>query len=203
MIRKFTDTRILIATHNAGKLEEMGHLFAPRGVSVVGAAEMNLPEPEETEDTFVGNARIKAHASAKATGLPALADDSGIQVAALDGAPGVYTADWAETPNGRDFIMAMTKTHDLLEAKGASHPRHARFCATLVLAWPDGHDEVVEGFVDGTLVWPMRGETGHGYDPMFQPVGHEITFAQMPAAEKNAISHRADAFKKLLALCFD
>ena len=99
--------------------------------------------------------------------------------------------------------MAMTKTHDLLEAKGASHPRRARFCATLVLAWPDGHDEVVEGFVDGTLVWPMRGETGHGYDPMFQPVGHEITFAQMPAAEKNAISHRADAFRKLLDLCFD
>ena len=203
MTRKFSGDRILIATHNAGKLEEMAQLFAPHGVSVVGAAEMNLPEPEETENTFVGNARIKAHAASKATGLPALADDSGIEVEALDNQPGVYTADWAETPNGRDFVMAMTKTHDLLEEKGAAHPRKARFCATLVLAWPDGHDEVVEGRVIGTLVWPMRGKLGHGYDPMFQPDGHDITFAEMDADEKNAISHRADAFKKLLATCFD
>ncbi len=203
MTRKFSGDRILIATHNAGKLEEMGQLFAPHGVSVVGAAEMNLPEPEETEDTFVGNARIKAHAASKATGLPALADDSGIEVEALDNQPGVYTADWAETPNGRDFVMAMTKTHNLLEEKGAAHPRKARFCATLVLAWPDGHDEVLKGRVNGTLVWPMRGKLGHGYDPMFQPDGHDITFAEMDADAKNAISHRADAFKKLLARCFD
>lgn len=203
MTRKFTDTRILIATHNAGKLEEMGQLFTPYGVSVVGAAEMNLPEPEETENTFVGNARIKAHAAAQATGLPALSDNSGIEVEALDNAPGVYTADWAETPNGRDFIMAMTKTHDLLETTNAPHPRRARFCATLVLAWPDGHDEVFAGKVNGTLVWPMRGKQGHGYDPMFQPDGHEITFAEMDADTKNRISHRADAFAKLMSACFD
>ncbi len=203
MSRKFTEDRILIATHNAGKLEEMRQLFAPRGIAVVGAAEMDLPEPDETEITFVGNARIKAHAAVKATGLPALSDDSGIEVEALDGAPGVYTADWAETADGRDFIMAMTKTHKLLEEKMAPHPRKARFCATLVLAWPDGHEEVVEGFVNGSLVWPYRGETGHGYDPMFQPDGYEMTFAEMPAAQKNEISHRADAFRKLLARCFD
>ena len=203
MTRKFSGDRILIATHNAGKLEEMKQLFAPLGVSVAGAAEMNLPEPEETEDSFVGNARIKAHAACKASGLPALADDSGIEVEALDNAPGVYTADWAETPNGRDFTMAMTKTHDLLEAKGAEHPRRARFCATLVLAWPDGHDEVCAGKVNGTLVWPMRGRQGHGYDPMFQPDGYDITFAEMGADEKNRISHRADAFAKLISACFD
>ena len=203
MTRKFTDKYILIATHNAGKLEEMGQLFTPFGVSVVGAAEMNLPEPEETESTFVGNARIKAHAAAKATGMPALSDDSGIEVEALDNAPGVYTADWAETPNGRDFILAMTKTHDLLEVKNAPHPRRARFCATLVLAWPDGHDEVFAGKVNGTLVWPMRGKQGHGYDPMFQPDGHDITFAEMGADTKNGISHRADAFSKMMSACFD
>tara|TARA_R110002110_G_scaffold106774_7_gene267525 strand:- start:20354 stop:20965 length:612 start_codon:yes stop_codon:yes gene_type:complete len=201
--RKFTEKRILIATHNAGKLEEMGQLFAPFGVTVVGAADLNLPEPEETETTFVGNARIKAHAAAKATGLPALSDDSGIEVEALENAPGVYTADWAETPNGRDFLMAMTKTHNLLEERGAAQPRRARFCATLVLAWPDGHDEVFAGKVNGTLVWPIRGALGHGYDPMFQPDGHEITFAEMDSDQKNRISHRADAFAKLISGCFD
>ncbi len=203
MTRKFTGDHVLIATHNAGKLEEMAQLFAPRGITVVGAAKMGLPEPEETEDTFVGNARIKAHAASQATGLPALADDSGIEVEALDGAPGVYTADWAETPQGRDFMMAMTKTHDKLEERGAPHPWRARFCATLVLAWPDGHDEVVAGTVSGTLQWPIRGKLGHGYDPMFQPDGHAITFAEMGAEQKNSISHRADAFAKLLAACFD
>jgi XTP/dITP diphosphohydrolase len=202
MTRKFDGARILIATHNAGKLEEMQQLFAPHGVEVVGAAELKLSEPEETETTFVGNARIKAQAAVKATGLPALADDSGIEVKALDDAPGVYTADWAETPNGRDFVMAMTKTHDKLEAVNAPHPRRARFRATLVLAWPDGHEEVFEGRVNGTLVWPMRGTIGHGYDPMFQPDGYDVTFAEMDPAEKNQVSHRADAFAKLIAGCF-
>ena len=202
MSRKFTLDRLLVATHNAGKLEEMHQLFQPLGVSITSAAELNLAEPEETENTFVGNARIKAHAAVKATGLPALSDDSGIQVDGLDGAPGVYTADWAETPNGRDFIMAMTKTHNLLEERNAPHPRTARFCSTLVLAWPDGHDEVFEGTVDGTLVWPMRGKQGHGYDPMFMPVGHDITFAEMDHDAKNLISHRANAFEKLIAGCF-
>lgn len=203
MTRRFTESRILIATHNAGKLEEMAQLFAPRGISVVGAAELDLAEPEETETTFVGNARIKAHAAAQATGLPALSDDSGIEVEALDNAPGVYTADWAETPDGRDFLMAMTKTHRMLEDRNVPHPRRARFCATLVLAWPDGHDEVFAGKVNGTLVWPLRGELGHGYDPMFQPDGHDITFAEMHADQKNQISHRADAFAKLMQGCFD
>ncbi|UOA25382.1 RdgB/HAM1 family non-canonical purine NTP pyrophosphatase [Pseudosulfitobacter sp. DSM 107133] len=203
MTRKFTGDRLLVATHNAGKLEEMTALFQPFGVQVIGAAEMKLDEPEETETTFVGNARIKAHAAAQATGLPALSDDSGIQVDALDGAPGVYTADWAETPDGRDFLMAMTKTRNLLEERNAPEPRTARFCSTLVMAWPDGHDEVFEGTVEGTLVWPIRGEHGHGYDPMFQPVGHDVTFAEMTADAKNEISHRANAFKKLIDGCFD
>lgn len=202
MTRKFDGTEILIATHNAGKLEEMEQLFAPYGVRVRGAAELNLAEPEETENTFVGNARIKARAAVAATGLPALADDSGIEVQALNDAPGVFTADWAETPKGRDFVMAMTKTHDKLEAVNAAHPRRARFCATLVLAWPDGHDEVFEGKVNGSLVWPIRGLIGHGYDPMFRPDGYDITFGEMPSDEKNRISHRADAFSKLIDGCF-
>ncbi|MEM9966581.1 MAG: RdgB/HAM1 family non-canonical purine NTP pyrophosphatase [Pseudomonadota bacterium] len=203
MTRKFTEKQILVATHNAGKLEEMAQLFAPYGVAVVGAAEMGLPEPEETENTFIDNARIKATAAVNATGIPALADDSGIEVAALDNAPGVYTADWAMTADGRDFVMAMTKTHKMLEQKNAPHPRHARFCATLVLKWPDGHEEIFEGHAQGTLVWPMRGVQGHGYDPMFQPLGHTQTFAEMPSAQKNAISHRADAFAQLIKGCFE
>ena len=202
-MRKFSGDTLLVATHNAGKLEEISALLSPFGIKVVGAKEMNLPEPEETETTFVGNARIKAHAAAKATGLPALSDDSGITIDALDGAPGVYTADWAETETGRDFVMAMTKTNNLLEAKAAPHPRTAQFCCTLVLAWPDGHDEVFPGIMPGRLVWPMRGDQGHGYDPIFQPDGHDITFGEMDRWEKNKISHRADAFRKLVAGCFE
>lgn len=203
MTRKFREKRLLVATHNQGKLEEIAHLLDPFGVTVVGAAELNLPEPEETENSFVGNARIKAHAAAKATGLPALADDSGIEIDALDGAPGVYTADWAETATGRDFVMAMTRAHEELEARNAPHPRTARFCCTLVLAWPDGHDEVFPGVMEGQVVWPMRGDQGHGYDPIFQPNGFDMTFGEMDRWEKNKISHRADAFRKLVAGCFD
>lgn len=202
MTHHFDGKTLLVATHNAGKLEEIVNLLAPFGIEVVGAAEKGLPEPEETETTFVGNARIKARAACRATGLPALADDSGIEVQALDGQPGVYTADWAETPEGRDFLMAMTNTRSLLLERGAPEPWKARFCSTLVLAWPDGHDEVFEGVVDGTLVWPLRGKLGHGYDPMFQPAGHGRTFAEMSFDEKNAISHRARAFEKLIAACF-
>jgi XTP/dITP diphosphohydrolase len=202
MTRRFDGDRILVATHNAGKLEEMTELFAPYGVKVIGAAEMNLPEPKETKTNFVGNARIKALAAVRATGLPALSDDSGIEVASLDGRPGVYTADWAETPSGRDFMMAMERTKREMDAIDAPHPRHARFCSTLVLAWPDGHEEIFEGTVDGTLVWPVRGTLGHGYDPMFQPTGHDRTFAEMSHDEKNAISHRADSFNKLITGCF-
>lgn len=194
--------RLLVATHNAGKLEEIADLLEPYGVEVVSAAAFGLPEPDETEDSFVGNARIKAHAASKATGLPALADDSGICVEALDGAPGVYTADWAETPTGRDFTLAMTRTWEACEAVDAPHPRLAQFRCTLVLAWPDGTDFVFEGQVSGRLVWPMRGALGHGYDPMFQPDGYDLTFAEMELSAKGQISHRADAFRKFVARCF-
>ncbi|MBE0453439.1 RdgB/HAM1 family non-canonical purine NTP pyrophosphatase [Roseovarius autotrophicus] len=201
-MRKFSGDTLLVATHNAGKLEEIAHLLLPYGVKVIGAAERNLPEPEETETSFVGNARIKAHAAAEATGLPALADDSGIAIDALGGAPGVYTADWAETETGRDFAMAMTRAHDMLLERKARQPWTARFCCTLVLAWPDGHDEVFEGTVDGWFVWPMRGTQGHGYDPIFQPEGYDVTFAEMNRWEKNRISHRAEAFRKFVDGCF-
>lgn len=199
-MRVFTGDKLLVATHNRGKLEEIAALLSPYGISCVSAAELGLPEPEETEATFVGNARVKAHAAAKATGLPALADDSGIEVEGLDGAPGVYTADWATTPAGRDFSLAMTRTWTALEEAAAPYPRRARFRATMVLAWPDGHDEVFEGKAEGQVVWPTRGTQGHGYDPMFQPDGDTRTFAEMTADKKNGISHRADAFRKLVTI---
>ena len=201
-MRRLSGDTLLVATHNAGKLEEIAHLLQPFGVRVIGAAECNLPEPAETETTFVGNARIKAHAAARATGLPALADDSGIEIDALGGAPGVHTADWAETEAGRDFVMAMTRAHEMLVESKARQPWTARFRCTLVLAWPDGHDEVFEGTVDGWIVWPMRGSEGHGYDPIFQPEGHDVTFAEMDRWEKNRISHRAEAIRKFVAGCF-
>jgi len=201
-MRRFAGDRLVVATHNRGKLEEIAALLAPCGVTAVGAAELGLPEPAETETSFLGNARIKAHAAARAAGLPALADDSGIEVDALGGAPGVHTADWAETPAGRDFVQAMTRTWRLLEDARAPEPRRARFRCTLVLAWPDGHDEAFEGAVEGRIVWPMRGSLGHGYDPVFMPDGHDITFGEMDRWEKNRISHRAVAFRKLIDGCF-
>lgn len=200
-MRRLEDRTLLVATHNAGKLEEISSLLAPHGVSVVGAAEKALAEPEETESTFLGNARLKAHAATAATGLPALADDSGVEIDALDGAPGVHTADWAETGAGRDFAMAMTRAHDAIVASGRAAPWTARFCCTLVLAWPDGHDEAFRGELAGQIVWPMRGLQGHGYDPIFQPDGHELTLGEMDFAAKNAISHRADALAKFLSAC--
>lgn len=201
-MRKFTGPQLVVATHNIGKLEEIADLLRPYDVVLTSNADHGLPEPEETEPTFVGNARIKAHAAAKATSLPALADDSGIAIDALNGAPGVYTADWAETESGRDFVMAMTRSWNELEAVNAPFPRKARFCSTLVLAWPDGHDEVFEGVMEGQVVWPMRGVQGHGYDPVFQPDGFEITCGEMDRWEKNKISHRGVAFQKLVAGCF-
>jgi XTP/dITP diphosphohydrolase len=201
-MRRFDGERLLLATHNKGKLEEIDSLLKDYPVSVVSAADFGLAEPEETESSFIGNARIKAHFAAKATGLPALADDSGICVDALDGAPGVYTADWAETPSGRDFNMAMERVWREVDALAAPEPRLAQFRCTLVLAWPDGHDEVFEGVMPGQLVWPMRGNQGHGYDPMFQPQGYTQTFGEMDRWEKNKISHRADAFRKLIVGCF-
>ncbi|MCC6001829.1 MAG: non-canonical purine NTP pyrophosphatase [Pararhodobacter sp.] len=191
--------RLLVATHNVGKMDEMRALFAPHGIDVVSARDMALPEPEETENTFLGNARIKAHAAAQATGLPALADDSGLEVDALDGAPGVRTADWAETPDGRNFRLAMQRTHDALISAGAPQPWTARFRCTLVLAWPDGRERVFDGTAEGRVVWPIRGKEGHGYDPMFVPDGEALSFAEMSPEQKNAISHRARALAALFA----
>ena len=190
-------SKLVIATHNQGKLREIRSLFVPFGIECVSAGELGFEEPVETEDTFVGNARIKAHFAAKESGLPALADDSGICVDALDGAPGVYTADWAETENGRDFVMAMTTVYEKVLATGAAQPWTASFNCVLCLAFPDGSDLVFPGKADGSLTWPMRGEQGFGFDPMFVPDGHDRTFGEMPYAEKEPLTHRADAFKKL------
>lgn len=199
---KLIGDRLLVASHNRGKVEEIADLLAPYGVAVVSAADLGLPEPEETETTFAGNARIKAHAAAKASGLPALSDDSGIEVEALGGAPGVYTADWAETQAGRDFVMAMRRTWEELERANAPEPRRAAFVCTLCLAQPDGSDRIFEGRMPGRIVWPMRGDQGHGYDPIFQPEGSDLTFGEMDRWEKNRISHRARAFEKFVAACF-
>ena len=201
-MRRFEGDALVIASHNAGKLREISALLEPFGVSVTSAAAHGLDEPEETEATFAGNARIKAHFAAQATGLPALSDDSGITVDALDGAPGVYTADWAETGKGRDFGMAMARAWDELEAVSAPEPRSAQFRCTLVLMWPDGHDEVFEGVLPGRVVWPPRGAEGHGYDPIFMPDGHDLTLGEMSAEEKNRLSHRALAVAEMMAGSF-
>lgn len=201
-MRSLRGQKLCLATHNRGKAEEISALLGPYGVEVVTAGELGLPEPVETGTTFLENARLKAHAAASSSGMVALADDSGICVDALGGAPGVYTADWAETPQGRDFTLAMTRTWAALEAAGAPEPRRAQFRCTLVLAWPDGTDAVFEGSMGGRIVWPMRGDQGHGYDPIFQPDGFDVTFAGMGRWQKNQISHRADAFAKLVAACF-
>ncbi len=201
MTRRLTEPKIVLASHNKGKLREIQALLDPFGKTCVSAGDLGLDEPEETEDTFAGNARIKAHYAAKASGLPALSDDSGISVDALDGAPGVYTADWAETGEGRDFVMAMTRVWTLLEDKNAARPRTAQFNCTLCIAWPDGHDEIFAGIAPGQVVWPMRGDHGFGFDPVFQPDGHDRTFAEMLPEEKQPLTHRADAFRKLVAGC--
>ena len=198
-MQKRIDGKLVIASHNKGKLVEIRDLLAPFGIEALLASDFGLPEPAETEDTFAGNARIKAHFAAKNTGLPALSDDSGMQVAALNGAPGVYTADWAETDSGRDFEMAMKRVWTECESISAPEPRNARFVCTLCFAWPDGSDVLFEGAVDGRLVWPMRGHKGFGFDPMFLPAGKTLTFGEMEPAEKHAISHRAIAFEKLVA----
>lgn len=202
MTRRFVGQDLVVATHNRGKLGEIADLLAPYAIRLTSNADHGLPEPDESETTFAGNARIKAMAAMRATGLPALADDSGIEIDALGGAPGVHTADWAEGPDGRDFGRAMEMTWARLEAAGAAYPRRARFCCTLVLAWPDAHCEVFAGVMPGQIVWPMRGDQGHGYDPIFQPEGFGQTFGEMDRWQKNRISHRADAFRKLIEGCF-
>ena len=206
MARRFTDGRLVVATHNAGKLGEFADLLAPQHISIVSAAALGLAEPEETGATFAENAGLKARAAADASGLPALADDSGLVVAALDGAPGIRSARWAGPE--RDFRAAMARVErelaDKFEKELADKTdRCAHFVAALALAWPDGHCETVEGRIDGTLVWPPRGDRGFGYDPMFLPDGHGETFGEMDPAAKHRISHRARAFARLMAACFE
>lgn len=196
MTRKLVKGRLVAATHNKGKVRELKDLFEPASFEVVSAIDLGLAEPEETEMTFSGNALIKARAAAKATGAPALSDDSGLEVTALGGMPGVHTALWAGEP--RDFYVAMEKVETLLQEIGAAD-RSARFVSTLAVVWPDGHEEVFEGTVAGSLVWPPRGEKGFGFDPVFVPTGETETFAEMDPARKHAMSHRANAFDKLKA----
>lgn len=197
MARRFREPELVIASHNGGKIREIADLLAPFPVRVTSVADRGLPVPEETGATCAENAIIKARAACAATGLPALADDSGLEVAALNGQPGVHTADLAGPE--RDWMMAMEKINAML---GASADRRARFVSVLALAWPDGHTELVEGEVRGVLAWPPRGEVGWGFDPMFVPEGEARTFAEMDAAAKNRRSHRADAFRKLVDACF-
>ncbi|SFP41650.1 RdgB/HAM1 family non-canonical purine NTP pyrophosphatase [Qipengyuania nanhaisediminis] len=204
MTRRLGSGSLVIATHNAGKLKEISALLAPYGVKCISAGSLGLPEPPETGTTFVQNALLKARAAAEASGLPALADDSGLSVDALDGRPGVYTADWAERQHfegepGRDWYMAMGKVEGMLQEKGADVDRSCAFHCVLALAWPDGEQAVYEGTAPGTLTWPPRGEMGFGYDPVFVPQGRDLTFAEIAPEEKHAISHRADAFAKLVA----
>ena len=204
MTRRLGSETLVIATHNAGKLKEIGALLDPYGVKCISAGSLGLPEPAETGTTFAQNALIKARASAEASGLPALADDSGLCVAALGGRPGVYTADWAERqwfegPAGRDWYMAMGKVEGLLCEQGPQTDRSAWFSCVLAIAWPDGASAVYEGRVDGALTWPPRGSLGFGYDPVFVPNGRTQTFAEIDPEEKHRISHRADAFARLVA----
>ncbi len=204
MSRRLGSGSLVIATHNAGKLKEISALLDPYGVKCISAGSLGLPEPAETGTTFAQNALIKARAAAEAAGLAALADDSGLSVAALSGRPGVYTADWAERqwfegPPGRDWYMAMGKVEGLLAQRGPDVDRAAAFHCALALAWPDGEHAIYEGACHGSLTWPPRGSLGFGYDPVFVPTGAVQTFAEIAPEEKHAISHRAEAFARLVA----
>lgn len=202
MTRRFESDRLVVASHNPGKVREIAELLAPFRVETVSAAELGLPEPEETEDSFEGNARLKAQAAAGAADMPALADDSGLVVEALDGAPGIHSARWAEGEGGRDFARAIEKVHEALPELEAHEPYRAAFHCALALAWPDGHAEVFLGEVKGRLVFPPRGEKGFGYDPIFLPDRRDQTFGEMEPDEKHRISHRAHAFRQMIHACF-
>lgn len=202
MTRRFEGGRLVVASHNAGKVREIGELLAPFSVATVSAGDLGLPTPDETETTFQGNAAIKALAAARAAKLPALSDDSGLSIDALGGDPGVYAADWAETPHGRDFDIAMRKVHERLQVSGVAEPWSARFTCALCLAWPDSHTETFLGHVEGRIVWPPRGAKGFGYDPIFARGGETQTFGEIEPAEKHADSHRAKAFDQLVEACF-
>jgi XTP/dITP diphosphohydrolase len=195
-IRKLAPGKLVIASHNPGKVREILEMLGPYGIEPVSAAELDLPEPEETGTTFLANAELKALQAADLTGLPALADDSGLCVDALNGEPGIFSARWAG--ESKDFRVAMQRVNDAIEATGPDASRDAHFICVLALAWPDGHVEWFEGRVDGTLVWPPRGTGGFGYNPIFMPIGSDQTFAEMPDAKK-AISHRARAFEEMMA----
>jgi XTP/dITP diphosphohydrolase len=195
--RAVTDDRLVIATHNPGKLREIADLVGPFRVTAQSAGALGLPEPEETGTTFEANAALKAHAAADRAQLPALADDSGLVVPALGGDPGIYSARWAGPD--KDFMIAMRRVEDALTGKT---DRRASFVAVLALAWPDGHLESFRGEVHGTLVWPPRGTSGFGYDPIFLPAGRDLTFGEMDQSEKHRISHRAAAFRQLVEACF-
>ena len=197
MPRTFADPKLVLATHNPGKVVEIDALLKPFGIEVVSAGELGLPEPEETENLFEGNARLKAQAAASESGLPALADDSGLAVAALDGAPGIYSARWAG-PN-KDFTLAMDRVRSEL---GDNPAREAMFVCALTLAWPDGHDETFLGTISGALKFPPSSDRGFGYDPIFVPTGFNQTFGEMDPDKKHAMSHRAHAFEQLVAACF-
>ncbi|MEQ9489719.1 MAG: RdgB/HAM1 family non-canonical purine NTP pyrophosphatase [Alphaproteobacteria bacterium] len=197
MARRFDGRELVIASHNPGKIREIGDLLRSFDVTVMSADDLGLDEPEETETTFIGNAVLKAKASALGAKKPALADDSGLAVTALGGAPGIYSARWAGP--GKDFSVAMQRVETEL---GDNADRSAHFVCALALCWPDGHVETFEGRVDGTLTFPPRGEKGFGYDPIFVPDGFDITFAEMDPQKKHAMSHRADAFRQLVAACF-
>ena len=212
-MRKLEPGKLVIASHNQGKVREIAELLGPYGIEPASAAELDLPEPDEIGISFAENADLKARQAADLSGLPALADDSGLCVEALGGRPGIFSARWAlgadpsvppeagpgEVQGERDFNLAMRRVQDELEALGPEASRVAHFVCALALCWPDGHCEWFEGRVDGCLVWPPRGAHGFGYDPMFEPVGRDITFGEMDPAEKHRMSHRADAFRKLVA----
>lgn len=200
MPRKFDGKELVIATHNRGKMEEFAAMFGARDFKMMTAADVGLPSPPETGTTFIENAKMKALFAAEGSGKPALADDSGLCIEALDGAPGVYSADWAEKSDGsRDFGAAMQVILDKM--KGAED-RRAQFVSVIVLAWPDGHCEIVEGVAPGVIINEPLGTGGHGYDPIFKPDGYSVTYAQIPVEEKNKISHRAKAFQKIMERCF-
>ncbi|MGQ0589448.1 MAG: RdgB/HAM1 family non-canonical purine NTP pyrophosphatase [Sphingosinicella sp.] len=212
MTRKLEAGKLVIASHNEGKVREIRDLLGPQGIEPVSAAELDLPEPDEIGATFIDNADLKARQAADLSGLPALVDDSGLCVEALGDRPGIFSARWAladprvapeagpgHVEGTRDFMRAMRRVQDELEALDPDASRNAHFICALAVCWPDGHSEWFEGRVDGTLVWPPRGENGFGYDPMFVPAGHQTTFGEMDPADKHAISHRADAFARLVA----
>ena len=199
MSRQLLEDSLIVASHNQGKVREIGDMLSPWAITVSSASGLGLPEPEETETTYKGNATLKALAAAQAAGLPALADDSGFEVEAINNAPGLYSARWAG-PN-KDFNAAMEKVHEAVMASG-SDDRRCRFVCALSLAWPDGHHETVEGRIEGHMVWPPRGDLGFGYDPIFEPLGHDKTFAEVDPEWKHSVSHRAVAFATLIEMCF-